>query len=103
MRGAALLLAAWSMSGCAGAVIYGESRKVTREAVMPFMAAEAPGRDPEGASQCVIKGMTAVEVLSLPNSSTIQAEAEFGAVVREVMARPGVAACIAAVPAAPAA
>jgi len=94
-----LALAAWSLSGCAGAVIYGESRKVTREAVRPIIAEAMPGRDADAASLCVVKGMTPGEVLSLPNSDTIKATESFAPVVRGIMARPDVAACLATVPA----
>lgn len=94
-----MTLAAWSLSGCAGAIIYGESRKVTREAVRPIVAEAMPGVDADAASLCVIKGMTAGEVLSLPNSNTIKATDTFAPVVRGVMARPDVATCLATVPA----
>lgn len=91
-------LAAWSLSGCAGAVIYGESRKVIRDAARPIVAAELPGRDADAASLCFAKGLTASEVLSLPNSDTVTSTASLTPFVRTVLARPDVAACIATVP-----
>ncbi|MGQ0564693.1 MAG: hypothetical protein ACT4OK_06440 [Gemmobacter sp.] len=92
-----LLVAAMAQTGCAAA-IYAESRKVTREGITPPLATLAPGVQTEAAATCVMKGLSQVELLELPNSGTLDDAARAEAFVTSVLARPGVAACIAAAP-----
>lgn len=94
----AVAVMAFGLQGCAGAIVYGESRKVSREALAPTVAAAMPGMDTAAATDCIIKGMTVVEVLALPNSTTGNQPEALSGMVAEVSTRPGVDACLAAVP-----
>lgn len=91
-------VAAFGLQGCAGAIVYGESRKVSREVLSPVVAEQQPGLETEAATTCILKGMTVGEVLSLPNSTAGNEPAALSGLVTEVTARPGVADCLAAVP-----
>lgn len=93
-----LLLAVLLHSGCAGALVYAESRKVTREGIIPPLATLAPGVPTEGAADCVMKGLTQGEVISLPNSGTLDDPSRASAFVQGVLARPDVGACVANLP-----
>jgi hypothetical protein len=92
-----LLLALLAQPGCAVA-IYGESRQETREGITPPLAVLAPEVPTEGAADCVMRSLTQVEILTLPNSGTLDDPAQAEAFVKGVLARPGAAACLAAVP-----
>lgn len=92
-----LLAAALMQSGCAAA-IYAESRKVTRAGISQPLPVLLPGVATTAAADCVMRGLTQVEALSLPNSGTLDAGPRAQAFVAEVLARPGVAACVAALP-----
>lgn len=94
----AIPVLAFVLQGCAGAVVYGESRKVSREVLAPVVALEQPDADTEAATTCILKGMTVSEVLALPNSTAGNEPAALRGLVQEVAARPGVAACLAAAP-----
>lgn len=96
---AIVIIMAFGLQGCAGAVIYGESRKVSREVLSPIVAAELPASEPVAATDCILKGMTVTEVLSLPNSTAGRQPGALAALVREVALRPGVPDCLAAAPA----
>jgi len=93
-----LLAAVLLQSGCAGAAIYAESRKVTREGITPPLATLAPGIATDAAAACVMQGLTQGEILSLPNSGTLDDPDRAKTFVAGVVARPGVAACLASVP-----
>lgn len=97
--GLAIVAMAFGLQGCAGALVYGESRKVSREVLAPVVAAELPGSATVAATDCILKGMTVVEVLSLPNSTAGNQPDALRDLVREVALRPGVGACLAAAPA----
>ncbi len=90
-----LLLAVLAQSGCAAAV-YAESRKVTREGITPPLATLAPGVPTDAASDCAMKGLTQGELLSLPNSGTLDGGPKADAFVAGLVARPKVVACLAA-------
>lgn len=92
-----LLAAALAQSGCAVA-IYGESRKVTRDGITPPLATLLPGVPTDGAADCVMKSLTQVELVSLPNSGTFEDPARAETFVKSLLARPGVGACVAALP-----
>lgn len=92
-----LLVAAFAQSGCAVA-IYGESRKVTRAGITPVLARLLPAVPTEGAADCVMKSLTQIELVSLPNSGTFENPARAEAFVKGALVRPGVGACIAALP-----
>lgn len=99
MTRALLLLAVLMQSGCVvGGAIYAESRKVTREGLAPAVARAAPEAENEAATTCILKGLTQVEIVGLPNSGRLDDPARADALVREVLARPGVSDCIAAAP-----
>ena len=93
-----LMLAALTLSGCVGAAIYGESRKVTRAGIAAPLASMMPDTDTAAATTCVMKGLTQGEILGLPNSGTLDDPARAEAFVTGAMARPGVGACIEALP-----
>lgn len=85
--------ASLAVSGCAP-IIYGESRKVNKEAIVPVMAVERPDVPQDAAATCILQGMTVTEVLTTPNSPMVRDSAAMGVFVRDVMLRPGVAACL---------
>ncbi len=97
--GLLVVVMAFGLQGCAGAVIYGESRKVSREVLSPVVAAELPAYEAAAATDCVLKGMTVTEVLSLPNSTAGNQPEALRGLVREVSQRAGVPECLAAAPA----
>lgn len=92
------LIAVMSQSGCVGAAIYGESRKVTREGIAAPLATMMPGTDNAAATTCVMKGLSQMEIVSLPNSGTLDDPAKAESFVKGAMARPGVGDCLAAAP-----
>jgi hypothetical protein len=92
-----LLAAMMTQSGCAAA-IYAESRKVTRAGITEPLATLLPGVPTTEAADCVFDGLSQVELLSLPNSGTLDGGPKVQAFVAEVLARPDVAACVAALP-----
>lgn len=92
--GFAIVVMAFGLQGCAGAIVYGESRKVNREALTPVVTAEYPDLAADAATDCIVKGMTVGETLSLPNSGT--APEALVSLVRQVATRPGVGDCLAA-------
>lgn len=96
IAGVGIVVIAFGLQGCAGALVYGESRKVTGDVLAPAVALELPALAQEPATTCIIKGMTVVEVLQLPNSARAKDAAQMRALVREVAARPGVAECLTA-------
>lgn len=96
--GLVIVVAAFGLQGCAGAVIYGESRKVSREVLSPVVAVGLPAYQTDAATDCILKGMTVAEVLSLPNSTAGNEPAALQALVAEVALREGVPACLAAAP-----
>jgi hypothetical protein len=96
--GLAIIVMAFTLQGCAGAIIYGESRKVSRDVLAPVVAAELPDNDTAAATTCILKGMTVAEVLSLPNSTAGKKPEALSALVRDVAMRDGVGACLAAAP-----
>jgi hypothetical protein len=98
MTRALLILAVLSQSGCVGAAIYGESRKVTREGIAAPLATMMPETENRAATDCVMKGLSQGEIISLPNSGTLDDPARAEAFVSGAMARPGVGACLAAAP-----
>ena len=93
-----LLAAALMQSGCVGAAIYGESRRVTREGIAAPLAVMMPDTDNAAATDCAMKGLTQGEIVSLPNSGTLDDPARAQAFVKGVMARPGVGDCLATAP-----
>jgi len=96
--GLAIVVMAFGLQGCAGAVVYGESRKVSRNVLGPVVAVELPTVETAMATDCIIKGMTVVEVLSLPNSTAGNQPDALRDLVREVATRQGVGECLAAAP-----
>ncbi len=88
-----LVMAVLMQSGCAAAV-YAESRRVTRLGITPPLASLEPGIQTDAAATCVMKGLTQGELLSLPNSGTLDDPATAKTFVAGVIARPSVAACL---------
>lgn len=98
-----LLLAATTLQGCgAGAfIVYDGSRKASRDVVGRIMVEKTPDLPSDAAADCVIKGMTYAEVISLGTSDTRRVLPEYTAKVEEVLVRDGVPACLAALPKVP--
>ena len=92
----AVLAMSFGLQGCAGAIVYGESRNVTKDVLAPAVALEQPNLPQEAAVTCILKGMTVVEVLQLPNSARAKEMEQVRAFVREVAVREGVPECLAA-------
>ncbi len=97
MRRIFLVLAVLSQSGCAAA-IYAESRNVTRAGITPPLATLMPAVPTDPAADCVMRGLTQGELLSLPNSGTLDDPAKAETFVKGVMARPKVVTCVGAIP-----
>lgn len=87
------------LSACApAALVYAESRNVSRVAIVPLMAELAPGKEAGAAADCAIKGMTYGEVLALPNTNALKDPADLRARLVPILARPAAQECLAAVP-----
>lgn len=97
-----LMLAAVSaltLQGCAPvALIYADKRGDSKAAIAPLVARAHPDVDTDAATTCVVKGMTYGEVFALPTSDATKDAAANQVQVTELLARPIVSGCIAALP-----
>lgn len=98
LRTAMMLSATMSMSGCGGLIIYDGSRNQSRDVIGRAMARRNPELDSEQAAACVVSGMTIQEVVTLGVSDVRVVTSKTKAQLEEVLLRPDVAACIAALP-----
>lgn len=92
------LIAVTSQSGCVGAAIYAESRKVTRDGVAAALVTMMPETETRAATSCVMKGLRQTEILGLANSGTFDDPVRAEGFVSGAMARPGVGECLVAAP-----
>jgi len=98
IRTAMMLSASFSMSGCAGFVLYAGSRNESRDVIERLMAERDPELDSAQAAQCVVAGMTTQEIVTLGVSDVRRVTPKIRAKVEKALVRPDVASCIAAVP-----
>lgn len=98
LRTAMMLSAAVYLSGCGGLIIYDGSRNQSKDVFGRAMAERNPELDSEAAATCVVKGMSVQEVVTLGVSDVRVVTAKTKAQLEEVLQRPDVAACIAALP-----
>jgi hypothetical protein len=97
-RTAMLLSATVSTSGCGGLIIYDGSRTQSKDVIGRAMAERNPELNSEDAAACVVSGMTIQEVVTLGISDVRVVTTKTRTNMEQVLRRPEVAACIAALP-----
>jgi hypothetical protein len=97
-RTAMMLGTAFSVSGCGGLIIHDGSRKQSRDVLARAMVERNPELDSKAAADCVVSGMTVEEVVRLGISDVRRVTPQIRAKLEEVIVRPEVAGCIAALP-----
>ena len=96
LRSAMMLSATVSMPGCGGMIIYGGSRNQSKDVIGRAMADRNP--DLNDAAACVVSGLSVQEVVPLGVSDLRTVAARTRTNLEEVLQRPVVAACLAALP-----
>jgi hypothetical protein len=97
---AALGLAA-ALPGCgagAAAIVYDGSRNAAERVIGADLADQMPGIDPAAGAECILRGMRPAEIVALGSGDSTRVTPAYRAKIDEAMARPEVAACLAAVP-----
>lgn len=97
-RTAMMLSATVSMSGCGGLIIYDGSRTQSKDVIGRAMAERNPELNSEDAAACVVSGMSIQEVVTLGVSDVRTVTTKTKTNMEEVLQRPDVAACLAALP-----
>ena len=97
-RTAMMLSATVSMSGCGGLIIYDGSRNQSKDVIGRAMADRNPELNSEDAAACVVSGMSIQEVVTLGVSDVRTVTTKTKTNLEEVLQRPDVAACLAALP-----
>ena len=97
-RTAMMLSATVSMSGCGGLIIYDGSRTQSKDVIGRAMADRNPELNSEDAAACVVSGMSIQEVVTLGVSDVRTVTTKTKTNLEEVLQRPDVAACLAALP-----
>lgn len=89
-----------ALQGCgAGAVIvYDGSRQTSQRVIGQTLAETQPAIDQEEGAKCIIAAMSVTEIIGLGGSDSTRVTPRYREKVAEVRTRPGVAACLAAVP-----
>ena len=98
LRTAMMLSATVSMSGCGGLIIYDGSRNQSEDVIGRAMAERNPDLNSNDAAACVVSGMSVQEVVTLGVSDVRTVTTKTKTNLEEVLQRPDVAACIAALP-----
>jgi hypothetical protein len=98
LRTAMMLSATVSMSGCGGLIIYDGSRNQSKDVIGRAMADRNPELNSEDAAACVVSGMSIQEVVTLGVSDVRTVTTKTKTNLEEVLQRPDVAACLAALP-----
>ena len=98
LRTAMLLSATVSMSGCGGLIIYDGSRNQSKDVIGRAMSDRNPELNSDDAAACVVSGMSVQEVVTLGVSDVRTVTTKTKTNLEEVLQRPDVAACIAALP-----
>ena len=86
------------MSGCGGLIIYDGSRNQSKDVIGRAMADRNPELISDDAAECVVSGMSVEEVVTLGVSDVRTVTATTKTNLEEVLQRPDVAACLAALP-----
>ena len=86
------------MSGCGGLIIYDGSRNQSKDVIGRAMADRNPELNSEDAAACVVSGMSIQEVVTLGVSDVRTVTTKTKTNLEEVLQRPDVAACLAALP-----
>ena len=86
------------MSGCGGLIIYDGSRTQSKDVIGRAMAERNPELNSEDAAACVVSGMSIQEVVTLGVSDVRTVTTKTKTNMEEVLQRPDVAACLAALP-----
>jgi hypothetical protein len=97
-RTAMMLSATVSMSGCGGLIIYDGSRNQSKDVIGRAMADRNPDLNSDDAAACVVSGMSVQEVVTLGVSDVRTVTTKTKTNLEEVLQRPDVAACLAALP-----
>ena len=97
-RTAMMLSATVSMSGCGGLIIYDGSRNQSKDVIGRAMADRNPELNSDDAAACVVSGMSVQEVVTLGVSDVRTVTTKTKTNLEEVLQRPDVAACLAALP-----
>ena len=98
LRSAMMLSATVSMPGCGGMIIYGGSRNQSKDVIGRAMADRNPDLNSDDAAACVVSGLSVQEVVPLGVSDLRTVAARTRTNLEEVLQRPVVAACLAALP-----
>ena len=98
LRSAMMVSATVSMPGCGGMIIYDGSRNQSKDVIGRAMAERNPELNSEDAAACVVSGMSIQEVVTLGISDVRVVTTKTKTNLEEVLQRPDVAACIAALP-----
>lgn len=98
LRSAMMLSATVSMPGCGGMIIYGGSRNQSKDVIGRAMADRNPDLNSDDAAACVVSGLSVQEVVTLGVSDLRTVTARTRTNLEEVLQRPVVAACLAALP-----
>ena len=98
LRTAMLLSATVSMSGCGGLIIYDGSRNQSKDVIGRAMSDRNPELNSDDAAACVVSGMSVQAVVTLGVSDVRTVTTKTKTNLEEVLQRPDVAACIAALP-----
>ena len=98
LRSAMMLSATVSMPGCGGMIIYGGSRNQSKDVIGRAMADRNPDLNSDDAAACVVSGLSVQEVVTPGVSELRTMAARTKTNLEEVLQRPVVAACLAALP-----
>ena len=98
LRPAMMLSATVSMSGCGGMIVYDGSRNQSKDVIGRAMADRNPDLNSDDAAACVVSGLSVQEVVPLGVSDVRTVTARTRTNLEEVLQRPVVAACVAALP-----
>jgi hypothetical protein len=100
LRVAAALCVLSVLPGCGAGVlvVYDGSRQASQEVIGQILAETMPGLNQDEAANCIIKGMTVREVITLGTGDSTGPSQAYRTKVEEVRLRRGVNECLATVP-----
>ena len=98
LRSAMMVSATVSMPGCGGMIMYDGSRNQSKDVIGRAMADRNPDLNSDDAAACAVSGLSVQEVVTLGVSDLRTVAARTRTNLEEVLQRPVVAACGAALP-----
>jgi hypothetical protein len=98
LRSAMMLSATVSMPGCGGMIMHDGSRNQSKDVIGRAMADRNPDLNSDDAAACAVSGLSVQEVVPLGVSDLRTVAARTRTNLEEVLQRPVVAACGAALP-----